>query len=855
MDNEIRTVVTYNLDGAIEFDIPFDYLSRKFVKVSVLTEGGDKKLLENLLDYRYVSKTRIRLIGTQPGYSKVEIRRITSASERVVDFNDGSVLRATDLNVSQLQSSHIAEEARDQTVEEARLYLVDILEAADSARGSAASAKASEESSRESYENTVIIEKSLSDDIWQQLIEQAERFQQFLRASGYIFKGEYTSGIIRLESLSEVFQYNGQIWRAKAATSLPFTTTGTTAASWANDVNGLVSVGDAYLRQELFTPSGTSLVGHTRSKLSGSVQTLSKMLDNLPVSIWEFADRIVHKPTSDYQTWDWHPAVQATVDYCMSYSTAIGINPGMMLERKAYAPGGLYLLGDTVRITKVGSSGGSLMSAFTLEGDGRTSTIFQPTTEGGTAFSVKAAGFNIRRIGLRAGAKGQTGVAYGDKNVWLPAAHCVAEELGTSGFSHGVRVFHAFDSSWHDIFIQSVDDTIDGTLAGGFTIETYSGPANNSTTGGDNSNQLLLVRPTIETALGINCAMLIINGRSSSYLHHAITVIGGHIETHNSTAKLYHIKNGYNIQFYGTVMAQNGGVPVDKDTGLPLVEDKFYRLGWIEDTQMLSFNATRQGTTNRIAAPSESDTKAIAIVGSCQNVTFPGSHLTGPYQDQNATKHNAGLIIDYSAATKGKRAFNLEGCTVGDPTSRRINQLIRVGSLSGTHDFAMEVDETEGGLTVKYSTNFTDSAEGSTLLGLSRTGDLSVAGGISLGSGSGAATRSISANGSRVSFDTAGRIYLTPSSGNQLVVSPTAVAPDVDGVLVLGSPTSRFSSLYVVKVMYTASVGDFAGSGSPEGVVVAAAGSTYRRIDSGASGARFWTKETGVGSTGWKGWA
>ncbi|WP_222114603.1 phage tail fiber domain-containing protein, partial [Staphylococcus saprophyticus] len=40
-------------------------------------------------------------------------RRFTSASEMVVDFSDGSVLRATDLNVSALQSAHIAEEARD----------------------------------------------------------------------------------------------------------------------------------------------------------------------------------------------------------------------------------------------------------------------------------------------------------------------------------------------------------------------------------------------------------------------------------------------------------------------------------------------------------------------------------------------------------------------------------------------------------------------------------------------------------------------------------------------------------------------------------------------------------------------
>ncbi|WP_459567690.1 phage tail fiber domain-containing protein, partial [Enterobacter asburiae] len=64
-------------------------------------------------EYRYVSKTRVKLLVATAGFDRVEIRRFTSASERVVDFSDGSVLRANDLNVSQLQSAHIAEEARD----------------------------------------------------------------------------------------------------------------------------------------------------------------------------------------------------------------------------------------------------------------------------------------------------------------------------------------------------------------------------------------------------------------------------------------------------------------------------------------------------------------------------------------------------------------------------------------------------------------------------------------------------------------------------------------------------------------------------------------------------------------------
>ncbi|WJE88586.1 non-contractile tail fiber protein [Klebsiella phage Kpn17] len=111
MDQEIKTVIQYPT-GATEFDIPFDYLSRKFVRVSLVSDDN-RRLLSNITEYRYVSKTRVRLLVDTSGFDRVEIRRFTSASERIVDFSDGSVLRAADLNVSQIQSAHIAEEARD----------------------------------------------------------------------------------------------------------------------------------------------------------------------------------------------------------------------------------------------------------------------------------------------------------------------------------------------------------------------------------------------------------------------------------------------------------------------------------------------------------------------------------------------------------------------------------------------------------------------------------------------------------------------------------------------------------------------------------------------------------------------
>lgn len=110
-----KTVLTYPLDGANrDFTIPFEYLARKFVQVTLI--GKDRTILTLNIDYRFTLRTIITLTknwGPADGYERIEIRRYTSATERLVDFSDGSILRAYDLNTSQVQSLHIAEEGRD----------------------------------------------------------------------------------------------------------------------------------------------------------------------------------------------------------------------------------------------------------------------------------------------------------------------------------------------------------------------------------------------------------------------------------------------------------------------------------------------------------------------------------------------------------------------------------------------------------------------------------------------------------------------------------------------------------------------------------------------------------------------
>ena len=119
------TTISYTANGStLDYAIPFEYLKKTFIKVyvnGVLKRGGP--LSDPSSDYYFIDKTTIKFrVAPQNGYIIVILRQ-TSATERVVSFSDGSILNAKDLTVSQVQSIHIAEEARDLTENTVRLDL------------------------------------------------------------------------------------------------------------------------------------------------------------------------------------------------------------------------------------------------------------------------------------------------------------------------------------------------------------------------------------------------------------------------------------------------------------------------------------------------------------------------------------------------------------------------------------------------------------------------------------------------------------------------------------------------------------------------------------------------------------
>lgn len=81
--------------------------------------------------------------------------------------------------------------------------------------------------------------------------DKEDRFQGFLNSSGYVFLGNYENGPFQFSARNQYIRYNNQYYRLNAATDVGFTTTGTDATSFANDIAHFVLMDGDTLRQNL----------------------------------------------------------------------------------------------------------------------------------------------------------------------------------------------------------------------------------------------------------------------------------------------------------------------------------------------------------------------------------------------------------------------------------------------------------------------------------------------------------------------------------------------------------------------------------------------------------------------------
>ncbi|SAQ13582.1 Uncharacterised protein [Raoultella planticola] len=111
----------------------------------------------------------------------------------------------------------------------------------------------------ESRFSTQIVEQETTFDASQ--ADKENRFQAFLDSSGYVFLGDYEDGPFQFSARNQYIRYNDQYYRLNATTDVGFTTTGTAATSFANDVTHFVLMDGDTLRQNLGSGDGLKWVG------------------------------------------------------------------------------------------------------------------------------------------------------------------------------------------------------------------------------------------------------------------------------------------------------------------------------------------------------------------------------------------------------------------------------------------------------------------------------------------------------------------------------------------------------------------------------------------------------------------
>ena len=103
--------VTYTGDGAARgFSIPFLFLDRTHVTVKV---AGVLKTLTT--DYVWLTDSTIQFVTAPASPLSIFIERVTPTTTRLVDFQDASVLTASDLDLSDNQNFYIGQEAIDRS--------------------------------------------------------------------------------------------------------------------------------------------------------------------------------------------------------------------------------------------------------------------------------------------------------------------------------------------------------------------------------------------------------------------------------------------------------------------------------------------------------------------------------------------------------------------------------------------------------------------------------------------------------------------------------------------------------------------------------------------------------------------
>ena len=368
------STITQFPSGNTQYRIEFDYLARTFVVVTLVNSSNPalNRVLEVGRDYRFLTPTMIEMLVDQSGFDIVRIHRQTG-TDLVVDFRNGSVLTASDLTNSELQSIHIAEEGRDQTVDLAKEY-------ADAAGSSAGNAKDSEDEARR-----------IAADI-----KAAARI-------GYITRRSFEKGfnvttwneVLLWEANGEYYRWDGEFPKIVPAGSTPDSTGEVKLGAW-------VSVGDASLAARLINYSvgnGDEMIAVKQPYLGASNRTQHDKNKDV-INVKDFGaigdgndhplSEIFSTLTAAQMVYPFVTSLSQTQDYAAIQSA---VNVAKTIYASVFAPSGQYITNTTITadyaVSMYGEGGQGLRDVGSTHGPSHVSgTVIMSKVASGRTLSI-----------------------------------------------------------------------------------------------------------------------------------------------------------------------------------------------------------------------------------------------------------------------------------------------------------------------------------------------------------------------------------------------------------------------------------------------------------------------------------
>ncbi|ENQ2457264.1 hypothetical protein ACEOSJ_005121, partial [Klebsiella pneumoniae] len=322
----------------------------------------------------------------------------------------------------------------------------------------------------ESRFTSQIVEQEATFDASQ--ADKENRFQHFLVSSGYVFLGDYEDGPFQFSARNQYIRYNNQYYRLNAATDVGFTTTGTDATSFANDVTHFVLMDGDTLRQNL--GSGEPGMGSDMlafRDMLGRSSTVGDYLRDAYIRVhsrYELLQAIEHinneiqHPTEirlarNFASWN-----DAKTDIDITYASIVGEGGNVVIDAQGIpdAAGNYFMRIFNSKKSDINN----LANIFTVKQQGF--TVIGPSRNSNVAFNVfhspEGQGAGFMTLGITAQEFG-VGDTYGQnayiiKHIGRAIQRCVNHVWMPSGYSNygeGISYAHSLLSTSSGVGIRN----------------------------------------------------------------------------------------------------------------------------------------------------------------------------------------------------------------------------------------------------------------------------------------------------------------------------------------------------------------------------------------------------------------